>query len=183
MQIVPANQVVPEPSGHGRIWDTLRSILDSYVSYFESKDVPLPKGDDDHLVAFISDGTVGYDQPLLAVEFTRYRMGAPGVPATTQVLGNSEYTIEAQIHLVRNVPVVDTSGLPAPETREDAARELLRDADMLAQGAIDLTAIAMAGGPDYIVAPYRRIMIQDIIPYGPHGSIGGNVATLAVDLR
>lgn len=181
--MIPASQVVPEPGPHGRIFDTLRAVVDSYVSYFESKDVALPVDDDDHVIAFISDGSVAYDQPLFAAEFIRYREGAPGTPQSSQIFGNTEYAIEMTLHLLRYVPVVDPSGVPAPEVREEASKQLLLDADMLARGAVDLTATAMAGGPDYMVAPYRRLQIAEIVPYGPHGGIGGNTATIAVDAR
>lgn len=182
--LVPAARVVPEPSEFGRVYDTLRALIDSYVSYFESRDVLLPTDDDGRIIAFVSDGTIPYDEPLFAVEFMRYRMGPPGTPSSSPIMGNSEYSIEASVHLVRRVPVINISGVPTPDEREGAARELLLDTAILSEGAIDLTRKAMEGGPEYLVgAPYRRVQILEIVPYGPAGGIGGNVATLIVDPR
>lgn len=182
--LVPAARVVPTPTEFGRVYDTLRALLDSYVSYFESRDVLLPTDDDQRVIAFVSDGTIPYDEPLFAVEFMRYRMGPPGIPASSPIMGNSEYSIEVSVHLVRNVPVINTTGVPTPGEREGAAKELLLDTAVLSEGAVHLTQRAMEGGPEYLVgAPYRRVQIVEIVPYGPLGGIGGNVATLVVDPR
>lgn len=178
-----ADHVVPPGGPQGRIYDTMRNVLNAYVDYFEQYDVDLPKDEQDEVISFVSDGTIGYDQPLFAIEFLRLRPGSPGVPAAVAIRGDSEYSIETTVHLIRSVPVVDEGGLPTPEEREGSAQELLLDAWMLFQGAIDLTRAAMEGGPStFVGAPYRRVMIQDIAPYGPSGGIGGSVATLVLEL-
>lgn len=181
--MIPADQVVQAPSEHGRVFDTLRAALDSFVEYFGEREVELPANPDGEPIAFVSNGEMTYDQGLFAARFTRFRMGPPGAPATTQIQGDSQYSIEAEFHLIRKVETPNVGGFPNVGEREADAQILLRDVDVLVEAAQVLTAKAMQGGPAYVAAPYRRLMLQEVIPYGPTAGVGGCVATYVIEPR
>lgn len=182
-EIVDAATVVPEGDQPGRVYQTVRNVLDAYVRYFDSVGVELPVNANGEVVAFVSDGSVAYDDPLLAIEVTALRPGRPGELSSVPILAGTTYSIETKLHLVREVPTVDADGAPTAEQVEEAAQALLRDWWTILQGALSLTAAGMAGDPNSLqAAPYRRVMVQEIVTTGPGGGISTTVATLALEL-
>ncbi len=181
--IVDAATVVPEGEPFGRIYQTVRNVLDAYVVYFDAVGVDLPVNANGEVIAFVSDGSVAYDDPLLAIEVPALRPGRPGDLSSLPILAGTTYSIETKLHLVREVPVVDTDGAPTAEAIEEAAQALLLDWWTILQGALELTAKSMSGDPNSLQgAPYRRVMVQEIVAVGPGGGISTTGATLALEM-
>lgn len=183
MQTIPASQVVPPTDPNGRIYQTVRGTLDAYVNYFGEREVALPTDELGDVVAFVSDGDPVYNGPMLVIDVVSLNPGAPGLPSSAAIAGGTEYSITATLALLRDVPKVASDGVPHRDKRDDAAKMWLRDWAMLFEGALTMTGRAMEGNRGTLVgAPYRRVMIQNMVPYGPEGGLGGTIATLVMEL-
>lgn len=178
MTLIPAAVVVPEGDQFGRVYQTCKNAMNTLSQFFEGAGVELPD------LRFVSNGGVAYDAPLLAVEVVRLRPGLPGLPAAEAVLAHTQYSIETELHLLRDVPTLNDEGeAPTNEAIEMSAMELLRDWWLVFQCILEGVRHGADGDPgDLQGAPFRGAMIQEIGAYGPDGGLGGLVAQLVLQL-
>lgn len=185
MTNVDAAVVVPPTARGGRILQTCENTQWTIRQIFEAAGLRLPERQ------VIVVGEVAYDSiaedgddGMFAIELKQMIPGRVGQPTNTQIVAGMQFMVEIVVHLIRRVPTqTDQGEVPEGDLIDAASATIMEDWAVLVAGIMAGRAHGVDGDPGSLQgAPYRAIMIADVIPYGPTGGVGGIVATLGCEL-
>lgn len=175
MASIPPSVVVPPTDAYGRIYQTMQNALLTIEAFFNTNGVALPARQ------LVSAAQFAYDDEFVGITIARQRPGKPGIPSLEPVRPYTFYSLECELHLIRAVPTVDETGHTDDELNAEFSKITLLDWWLLDRCVTEGTGAGEAGDPgDLQGAPFRDVMINEVLPYGPQGGLQGVVSHLVL---